>query len=158
MSLGIFPDFREIIQKGYNNLSPGGFMESHEIYNKLYCDDGTLPADFALLEWHATQDRAAMQLGMPLRIANKLKMWYEQAGFVDVREEICPIPINSWPRDARHKLLGKFMYWNMAQGVHGWTAEYFVKALGWTESEVEVYLARVRSALSDKSVHAYYKV
>lgn len=46
----------------------------------------------------------------------------------------------------------------MASGVHGWTAEYFVKALGWTESEVEVYLARVRTALSDKSVHGYYKV
>jgi len=158
MSLGIFEDFREIIQKGYNNLEPGGFMESHEIYSKLYCDDGTMPADYEVLEWTHTQDKAAMTLGMPLRIANKLKNWYEQAGFVDVHEVVYGIPINSWARDARDKLLGKFMYWNMCQGVHAWTVEYFVKALQWTDAEVEVYLAHLRTALADRSVHAYYKV
>jgi hypothetical protein len=158
MSLGIFEDFREIIQKGYNNLEPGGFMESHEIYSKLYCDDGTMPADYEVLKWTHTQDKAAMTLGRPLRIANKLKNWYEQAGFVDVHEVVYGIPINSWARDARDKLLGKFMYWNMCQGVHAWTVEYFVKALQWTDAEVEVYLAHLRTALADRSVHAYYKV
>ncbi|KAH7378742.1 S-adenosyl-L-methionine-dependent methyltransferase [Pyrenochaeta sp. MPI-SDFR-AT-0127] len=157
-SLGIFEDFREIIQKGFNNLEPGGWMESQELYSKVYCDDGTMPADFELLEWTKTQDMAAMRLGMPLRIANKMKTWYEQAGFVDVHEEVFAIPINSWPRDARYKLLGKFFHWNMCQGVHAWTVEYFVKALGWTETEVEVYLAHLRNSIADKSVHAYYKV
>jgi hypothetical protein len=158
ISLGIFPDFREIIQKGYNNLEPGGFMESHEIYPKIYCDDGTMPPSFELLEWTRMQDKAAMTLGTPLRIANKLKTWYEQAGFVDVHEEIFRIPINSWARDSKYKLLGKFMLWNLCQGVHAWTAEYFVKALQWTDTEVEVYLAHLRNAIADRSVHGYYKV
>lgn len=157
-SHGIFQDFREIIQKGYNNLEPGGYMESQEIYSKVYCDDGTMPPDYELLEWTKTQDMAAMRLGMPLRIANKLKTWYEQAGFVDVKEDVFCVPINSWPRDARYKLLGKFFHWNMISGVHAWTVEYFVKALGWTETEVEVYLAHLRNALGDKTVHSYYKV
>ncbi|CBX98131.1 hypothetical protein IAQ61_010233 [Plenodomus lingam] len=157
-SLGIFEDFREIIQKGFNNLDPGGWMESQEIYPKVYCDDNTMPPDFELLEWTKTQDMAAMRLGMPLRIANKLKNWYEQAGFVEVKQEIFCIPINSWPRDARHKLLGKFQHWNMVAGVHAWTVEYFVRALGWTPAEVEVYLAHLRKSIGDKSVHAYYKV
>lgn len=117
-----------------------------------------MPADYELLEWTKTQDMAAMRLGMPLRIANKLKTWFEQAGFVDVHEEIFRIPINSWPRDARLKLLGKFQNWNMSAGVHAWTVEYFVRALGWTETEVEVYLAHLRNSISDRSVHAYYKV
>jgi hypothetical protein len=158
MSLGIFPDFREIIQKGYNNLDPGGFMESQEIYPKLYCDDGTMPPTYELLEWTRMQDKAAMKLGTPLRIANKLKTWYEQAGFVDVYEETFAIPINQWARDERFKLLGKFMLYNMVQGVHAWTVEYFVRALGWTAIEVEVYLAHLRNAIADRSVHAYYKV
>jgi SAM-dependent methyltransferase len=158
MSLGIFPDFREIIQKGFNNLEPGGWMESQELYPKVCCDDGTMPDDYKLLEWSKIQDDAAMHLGMPLRIANKLKRWYEQAGFVDVREDVYRIPINSWPRDARFKLLGKFMQWNMCDGVHAWTVEYFVKALDWTLKEVEVYLAHLRNSISDKNVHAYYRV
>lgn len=133
-------------------------MESHEMYSKVYCDDGTMPADFELLEWTKMQDEAAMKLGMPLRIANKLKMWYEQAGFVDVYEEVVCIPINSWPRDAKFKLIGKFMLWNMIDGVHAWTVEYFVRAFGWTPVEVEVYLAHLRNSLADKSIHAYYKM
>jgi hypothetical protein len=133
-------------------------MESHEIYPKIYCSDGTMPPDWELLEWTRMQDGAAMQLGMPLRIANKLKTWYEQAGFVDVYEEVLNIPINAWARDPRDKLIGKFMMWNMCEGVHAWTVEYFVKALQWTEAEVEVYLAHLRNAIGDKSVHAFYKV
>ncbi|EAT76870.2 hypothetical protein SNOG_15775 [Parastagonospora nodorum SN15] len=158
MSMGIFRDFREIIQKGFNNLEPGGFMESHELYPKLYCTDGTMPADWELLEWTRLEDKAAMQLGTPLRIANKLKTWYEQAGFVDVYEEVFHIPVNAWAKDPRDKLIGKFMMWNMCEGVHAWSIEYFVKALGWTEVEVEVYLAHLRTAIVDKSVHAFYKV
>lgn len=158
MSLGIFEDFREIIQKGFNNLEPGGYMESQEIYSKVYCDDGTMPADYELLKWTKAQDTAAMKLGVPLRIANKLKTWYEQAGFVDVYEEIFAIPINTWPSDSRAQLFGKFMRWNMLLGVHAWTVDYFVKALGWTETEVQVYLAHLRTAINDTSVHSYYKV
>ncbi|EUC39397.1 hypothetical protein COCVIDRAFT_16934 [Bipolaris victoriae FI3] len=158
MSLGIFHDFREIIQKGFNNLNPGGWMESQELYPKIYCNDGTMPADYALLDWTATQDDAAMRLGRPLRIANKLKRWYEQAGFVDVHEEIFAIPVNSWPKDERMKVLGKWFYWNLCAGVHAWSIEFFVTALGWSPAEVEVYLAHLRTALTDKTIHAYYKV
>jgi hypothetical protein len=157
MLLGIFNDFREIIQKGYNNLVPGGWMESQEIYSKPFCQDMT-PTDWQLFDWTETQDKAAMQLGRPLRIANKLKKWYEQAGFVDVHEEVFRIPHNSWAKDPRFKMLGKFFNLNMNAGVYAWTVEYFVTALQWTPLEVEVYLAQLRTAMADKSVHAYYKV
>jgi hypothetical protein len=158
MSLGIFNDFREIIQKSYNNLKAGGWMESQEIYSTVYCDDHTMPPTYPLLHWTSQIDDAAMGLGKPLRIANKLKKWYEQAGFVEVREEIFAIPVSSWPKDERMKLLGKFFGWNLADGFQGWSLEYFVKGLGWSPAEVEVYIAHLRNSLLDKSVHAYYKV
>ncbi|KAH6637568.1 S-adenosyl-L-methionine-dependent methyltransferase [Boeremia exigua] len=159
MMLGIFHDFREIIQKCFNNLEPGGWMESQELDNKVCCDDGTMPADWPLLEWSKDQNQAAQDiLGTPLRIANKLKMWYEQAGFVDVREEVFYIPINEWAKDPRLKLLGKFMMHNMQAGLYGWSVNYFNRAWGWTEPEVRVKLARVHNSLFDKNVHAYYKV
>lgn len=158
MLLGIFSDFREIVQKGYNNLVPGGWMESQEIYSKPFCTDKAKLSESPLGEWTDLEDKAAMQLGRPLRIANKLKRWYEQAGFVDVHEEIFRIPINSWAKDPRFKMLGKFFNLNMNAGVYAWTVEYFVTALQWTPLEVEVYLARLRTAMADKSLHAYYKM
>jgi hypothetical protein len=158
MSLGIFEDFREIIQKGFNNLAPGGWMESQELFSKVYCDDGTMPEDWPVLKWSLEQDEAAMHLGKPLRIANKLKKWYEQAGFVDVKEEVFHVPITEWAREDRLKLFGKFMSWNMQLGLYGWSIDYFNKAWDWTEAEVRVKCARVHSALYDRTVHAYYKV
>lgn len=159
MSLGIFQDFREVIQKGYNNLEPGGWMESQELYPTVYCDDGTMPDNWPLKQWSEFQDEAAHDiLGTPLRIANKLQRWYEQAGLVEVQEEIFKIPIHEWAQDPRLKMLGKCMAWNMEKGLYGWSVNYFHRAFGWTQSETQVRLAEVFNCLSDKTVHAYYKV
>lgn len=159
MSLGIYPDFREIVQKGFNNLEPGGWMESQELYPKIYCDDGTMPDDWPLKEWSEDQDKAAHEiLGTPLRIANKLKTWYEQAGFIEVKEEVFRIPILEWAKEPREKMFGKFMAWNMQLGLYGWSVNYFHRAFGWSADETRVRLARVHNSLYDKSVHAYYKM
>jgi SAM-dependent methyltransferase len=159
MSLGIFPDFREIVQKGVNNLAPGGWMESQELYPTVYCDDGTMPDHWPLKEWSKFQDEAAHDiLGTPLRIANKLKRWYEQAGLVEVKEEIFRIPILEWAKEPQLKLLGKCMAWNMQMGLYGWSVNYFHRAFGWTENETRVRLAEVHKCLGEKSVHAYFKV
>ncbi|KAJ4363773.1 hypothetical protein N0V95_000967 [Ascochyta clinopodiicola] len=158
MSLGIFRDFREIIQKGFNNLEPGGWMESQELYSKVYCDDNTMPATWPLLQWSKDQDEAAMKLGTPLRIANKLKTWYEQAGFLDVKEEVFRVPLNEWAKEDRFKMYGKFMAQNMQGGLYGWTVDYFHRAFGWTEDQIRVECARVHNSLNDRNVHAYFKM
>lgn len=159
MSLGIFHDFREIIQKSYNNLEPGGWMESQELDSKIFCDDGTMPPDWPLLEWSKDQDEAAHKvLQQPLRIAPLLKKWYEQAGFVEVKEQVFRIPINEWAKDPWLKMMGRYMSFNMADGLYGWSINYFNRAWGWTEPEVRVRLARVCNSLQDRSVHGYYKL
>jgi hypothetical protein len=86
--LGCFEDFREIIKKGFYYTKPGGHMESQEIMSTPYCDDGTMPSDWPFLEWTKFGDDAAMEAGRPMRIANKLKKWYIQAGFVGVQEKV----------------------------------------------------------------------
>ena len=156
--LGCFEDFREIIKKSFRYLKPGGFMESQEYMPTVYCDDGTMDSSYAFAEWTATQDKAAMILGRPLRIANKLKRWYEQAGFVDVHEEIYKLPVNSWPKDPQFKMLGRFTESNLLDGLQAFSLQMFQKGLGWTKDEIEVYLVHVRKAISDRNVHAYHKM
>jgi len=156
--LGCFEDFREIIAKSFRYLKPGGWMESQEYMPTVYCDDGTMSQDYAFAEWTQTQDRAAMTLARPLRIANKLKRWYEQAGFVDVHEEVFKLPINSWPKDPQFKMLGRFNETNLLDGLQAFSLQMFQKGLGWTKDEIEVYLVHVRKALSDRNVHAYHKM
>ncbi|KAF2641242.1 S-adenosyl-L-methionine-dependent methyltransferase [Massarina eburnea CBS 473.64] len=156
--LGCFEDFREVIKTSFRHLKPGGWMESQEIMPTVYCDDGTMAADWPYAEWVRTQDQAAMNVGKPMRIANKLKRWYEQAGFVDVHEEVFKLPINSWPKDPQFKMLGRFNETCYLDGLQAWSLQLFTRGLSWTKDEIEVYLVHVRKSLSDRSVHAYNKI
>jgi len=159
MMLGAFNDFRVILKRAFDYLEPGGYMESQEMWPRAMCDDGTLnPQTHKFTEWIANQDQAAMRLGMPLRIANKLRRWYKEAGFVDVKEEIMRIPINGWPRDPRFKMLGKWWARSLLDGLQGFSMMLFTRAFNWTPEEVEVYLVDVRKSISDRSVHAYHQI
>jgi trans-aconitate methyltransferase len=159
MMMGSFEDFREIIQRSYDHLQPGGWMESQEIYPSVLCDDGTMDkSTHAFHQYWQKLDEAAMIMGKPLRIANKLKRWYEEAGFVDVHEEVFRVPINSWPKDPQFKLIGRFWADSLSAGVQGFALALFTRYLGWTKDELEVYLVEVRQSLQDKTVHAYHKL
>lgn len=156
--LGSFTDFRDIVRKAFRYVEPGGWFESQEIYPSVYCDDGTMPADWPMLHWAKMQDDAAMNMGRPLRIANKLKRWYQEQGFINVKEEVFKVPMNPWPKDPQFKLIGRFHERNMLDGLQGFSLAFFHRGLGWTKEEIEVYLVDVRKALQDKRVHAYQKV
>ncbi|TVY57205.1 Secondary metabolism regulator LAE1 [Lachnellula cervina] len=158
MLLGCFTDFRDIIRKGFHYTKPGGYMESQDIYSTPYCDDGTMPSDWPLLEWTKYSDDAAMAADRPMRIANKFKRWYKAAGFVDVQEKVFKIPVNAWPRDRHLKTLGMMSEENWLCGLSAFSMGHFSRILNWSKPQIEVYLVNVRKAIQDKRVHAYHKV
>jgi hypothetical protein len=99
-----------------------------------------------------------MEMHKPLRIANKLKRWYQDAGFIDVKEEVMRIPINGWPRDPRFKMLGKYWAKSLLDGLEGFAMKAFTGVHRWTPAEVQVYLVDVRNSIKDKSIHAYHSM
>ena len=139
--LGCFTDFRDIIQKGFHYLKPGGYMESQEIMSTPYCDDRTMSPDWDFLEWTKFGDEAALRAGRPLRIANKLKRWYEEAGFEDVQERVFKVPLNPWPKDTYLKTLGAMSEENCLEGLSGFSMGPFSRMLHWSKSEIEVSLS-----------------
>jgi metalloendopeptidase OMA1, mitochondrial len=162
MMLGAFPDFKVIIKKAYENLEPGGWFESQELWPRACCVDGTMPEDWKFIEWAANQDEAAMNANQPLRIANKLARWYKEAGFVDVQQHICRIPIGGYLNEAQPKMIGKFWLRQLIEGLPAFTMAYFTRHLGWSPDQVEVYLVEVRKALKDLEtrprIHAFHQL
>jgi metalloendopeptidase OMA1, mitochondrial len=156
--LGSFEDFGKIIQKAYYYLKPGGWLECQEYHQTLYCDDGTMPPDFPLKEWNTLQNEAAKNLGRQLRIGNKLKGWFTQCGFNNIREHVFKQPINTWPRDPQMKMIGRFSELSFLDGLQAFSLGFFHRGLGWTKEEIEVFLVPVRKSVSDRSVHAYHKM
>ncbi|KAI9788558.1 MAG: hypothetical protein M1816_006807 [Peltula sp. TS41687] len=117
-----------------------------------------MPADWPLAEWVRTLEETAMLVDRPLRIANKLKKWYKDAGFVDVHEEVFKVPCNPWARDPHLKDLGKMCELDLLDGLQGFSLALLHRGLGWTKDEIEVYLVNVRKAIRDRNVHAYLKM
>jgi len=132
-------------------------MESHDVMMGPYCDDGTMPSDWPFKEWSDTMHEASVRAGRPLKIANKMKRWYIEAGFVDVQEKIIKIPINSWPRDRHLKSLGSHWAEDILAGLQAFSLALFSRIFMWNKTEIEVYLVNVRKAITNTRVHAYNK-
>ena len=83
------------------------------------------------------------------------KVWLEEAGFVDVKDHLYKIPINSWPKNPRLKEVGKWQCLNYTEGYEAISIGLLTRVLGWTHLEFSVFMAKVRRELVDKSIHTY---
>lgn len=75
--------------------------------NPMDCDDGTLPEDSAVLRWTKLLHEASNKLGSSLGSAEKYKEQLADAGFTNIVQVEYKWPMNTWPRDRKHKELGE---------------------------------------------------
>lgn len=86
-----FDDHRVVIQKAFDQLEPGGYLEMMDPTFEILCTDGTSTGTHIerfcnmLLE-------AANAVGRSFTVAKGYKQWLIEAGFVDVVEDVGPIP------------------------------------------------------------------
>lgn len=113
-------------------------MESQEIMSTPYCDDKSMSKSWPFLEWTQYNERAAKEAGRPVRMAHKLKKWYEEAGFVDVQEKVIKLPMNPWPKDKKLKELGRMSEKNILAGLSAFSLAHFSRVFGWSKTEIEV--------------------
>lgn len=51
MTVGAFIDYRRFFQQAFDNLTPGGWVETLDIVNPIKADDNSMPPETALLQW-----------------------------------------------------------------------------------------------------------
>ena len=90
-------------------LNPGGTLELLDIIYPAESDDGTLSKDSNLYVWSKTLLDGFTTNGRPLNSALKYKELLEEAGFVDVVVKKYKWPSNRWPKDYKHKQIGKLL-------------------------------------------------
>lgn len=65
-----------------------------------YSTDGSLDEKNSYLNRYLHESAEGMRsLGIEPEPATKLAGWLKEAGFADVRDELFPCPIGSWPKD-----------------------------------------------------------
>lgn len=143
VTLGCWSDTKaQIVQRAYDNLEPGGWLECQEIECLPGCDDGTMTENHAWLGWANQLCIASERIDRQLNMADQIKGWLEEVGFVDVQQAVFKIPTNGWPKDPRLKYLGLLWQRNVMTGLSGFSLDLFNRVLDKTVEEIEVRTTR----------------
>lgn len=86
-----FDDYRAVIRKCFDSLKPGGWIELQDAVFKLLCTDGSADGSHIERFSHLIL-QAGQSIGRDFDIPGKYKEMLTEAGFVDIVEEVAPIP------------------------------------------------------------------
>lgn len=89
-------------------------------------------------------------------VVQRYKTLMTDAGFENITEVVYKWPSNGWPRDKRYKELGWWSLANFDEGLEGMVMALFTRVLGWSPTEVTVFLVKVREDLRNKNLHTYW--
>lgn len=98
----------------------------------------------------------ASKAGFPLDAIEHVPSMMRSAGFTDVVAFPIKWPINTWPKDEKHKELGRWAMENFTWGCESMSLAIFTRVLGWSIDEVRVLMAQVRKDLKNRKIHAYW--
>lgn len=152
---GSVADWPRLFTQALDHLKPGGWMEMQEYHCHVYSDDGSLGEAVYLRDWVEQMNEASKQFGKELKTAAGLKRQMQDAGFIDVHEEIYKCPIGPWAKGKRYKELGTFYRAQFADAVEPFTLALFTRVLGYTENQAKIVIARVKRDLINPKLHSY---
>ncbi|KAL2070090.1 hypothetical protein VTL71DRAFT_14770 [Oculimacula yallundae] len=143
-----------VIQSAFNALEPGGYLEIQDCVAPWTSVDDTLLGT-KLIRFHAKSIAAAASLGRDITQAFKNKAFFEQAGFVDVKEVHYQWPLGTWAKGEKQKIVGEMFREDM-ESILGLLAERLLVVGEKMEKEVvDEMLRAVRKDFRDGRIHAY---
>lgn len=179
MVVSCFDSHLTIFQKSFDNLEPGGWLEIHDATFELLCTDGSCTGS-SIERWCSLMLQAAGNIGRDFTAPRKYKHWLIETGFVDVVEDIGPMPGkshmpqmycqpgncstardyntdnlytgNPWPSDPRNQDLGRWNLTNLYRGIRGMSWK-LLRGLGMTPAEVEDLIEQVKFDITNIDMH-----
>lgn len=145
-----------VFKKAFDSLKPGGWIEIHDATFEFLCTDGSCTGSH-IERWSQLILQSADVVGRDFLAPQKYKQWLMDAGFVDVVEDVGPLPGNPWPTDARNKDLGRWQVANFYRGLRGISWK-LLRAGGMSAEEVEVFIEKVKSDLTNVDLHFCFPI
>ncbi|KAK8025333.1 hypothetical protein PG990_003156 [Apiospora arundinis] len=147
---------KQMMQRVFDNLNPGGYAEYMDCYGLAGCLDGTLRGT-ALEKFWMSMVEGGAAIGRDFMVASHYKEWMEEIGFVDVVERKMAWPFGGWAKDPRIKLAGLYCQRDFYDGIGG--ASYkLLKKIGMADEEIDRFLEDVRADMVNPAIHAYLPV
>lgn len=150
---------KALLQKIYDNLQPGGWVEYQDSALELIGSDPTADAVIQaspLARW-ASLFKAGLRntKGRDPDVTRNLQGWMRELGFVDVAQRIIPTSLNDWSLDPVDKRIGTLNRRNMKLLVGASTK--LVTAGGLPQEEWPVFEKAVQHNLGEDNMRGYWK-
>lgn len=153
--VGSIADWDKLFQQAFRHTKPGGYIELQEFRVWFHSQNGALPEDSNIQLWQRGLLDGTMAFGKPINIIEKLANKVENAGFMDVKEDVLKIPIGAWPKNRKLKEIGRFMQVHAMESVEPLTLAVFTRILGWNEMECRVLIAKAREEFKNTRQQLY---
>ncbi|KAI4594494.1 hypothetical protein KJ359_008283 [Pestalotiopsis sp. 9143b] len=151
----VLKDVLKMCSQSFANLKPGGWIEFQELHAWPQCDDGTMLPDDAVAGFYKLVVEAFAKLGLDIHAPCKLDKPLEAAGFTNVQCVVKKIPIGTWARDRRLRLVGHYLKLVIQDFLPALTNKPFT-ILGLNQVEREMWRTATFKALDDMSAHRYW--
>jgi hypothetical protein len=109
-----------------------------------------------LVYWSKKICEASKNYNRPIPFYTEYKKWFEEAGFVDIKQVILKAPTNPWPKNPLLKEASKFQLLGLLQGLEGISVGLMTRGLQWKAEEVSVLMAKLRPELKNREIHSYH--
>ncbi|KAF2137943.1 uncharacterized protein K452DRAFT_235208 [Aplosporella prunicola CBS 121167] len=152
---GSIADWPLLMQRCYEAVAPGGWVEFGDYEMRYVSDDGTLTPDNHMKRLAELLNEGCDAIGRTCSPGPKLEHWMRDAGFVDIGVKVCKLPMGHWAKDPDYKAIGFFNLMQTTDGLEAFVLGIFTRVLGWKPFEVQVFLAKARADLKRKDVHMY---
>ncbi|RKF73576.1 Secondary metabolism regulator LAE1 [Golovinomyces cichoracearum] len=148
-------DWPQLLQRAYDHLKPGGWIELQEIHHYPQSNDESMPANYLVTQYWELINEALTVLGIDFNATQLLEHRMREAGFINVSCKILHVPIGVWPKNGILKLVG--LYWRtiLIDGLQPIALGPLTRGLKWTKEQVDVWLVDVRKAYMDSRVHSH---
>ncbi|OMP86175.1 hypothetical protein BK809_0003344 [Diplodia seriata] len=147
-------DWAQLWRQSFDHLRPGGWVEHQEDSAMFWSDDpgfeGSRTKHFA-----SQIEFASKKIGKNFRIAAEQKDRMQEAGFQNVVQKLCKIPIGTW--DETQLDLGKRMLLVVLEGIAPTAVPVFTRVLGYDNDEIEALLDEVRAEFLRQEYRVYLK-
>ena len=87
----------------YDNLTPGGVVQLHELSMQWFTDDNSIPAGGKLEQYQKSLAKA-LELAGIRDVTRDLESYLRNAGFVDIKVVLKKMPFGPWAKDRRKKV------------------------------------------------------
>ncbi|KAK1777495.1 S-adenosyl-L-methionine-dependent methyltransferase [Copromyces sp. CBS 386.78] len=146
-------DNTALFRRIFENLKPGGWVESAEMSPHVF-GDHTVKPDSALVRFYELGNEVlSSRYGFEVEIADSLQDLMLRTGFINVRKRTYNVPIGGWAKEQRLRVIGRLMKEVSMDLCVAMAARPFIEH-GMEEKEREELRDSVKAALNDRTAHA----